>query len=217
MIEEPTEELAEILLAGVPTAILWRHLDALLVWLGNPDNPHVAPLDGAIVRSGLTRPAASGRAYDMLDRMLFSDASAPPQRVLGLANPFDMAAAKLRYRRLIQAYHPDRHPARAREFTERLEQINVAYAILEQSKREAAVSAKPPTAAPSSVQPKGATRHPRRHARTRRYGRRLSRFGAFTAEWLRLVLGNAATFETRFFTLLLLVCALILGSLLYQG
>ena len=213
------EELAQVLSAGVPTAVLWRQLDSLLIWLGNPDNPRVAALDRAICGCGLTRLAASGRAYDLLDRMLFAEASARPERFLGLTDQVDAASAKQRYRRLIQAYHPDRHPARAREFTERLEQINIAFATLGQEKGRVAAGEVPPfTNAAPPVRPRAAGRYSRGSSRkSRAAARRPFRFGAYAAQWLRSVFGNAASFESRFFAVLLVVCAVMLGSLVYQS
>lgn len=126
-------QLALSLRAGHPLAAIEQSLDMLLIWLGNPDNPAVAALDAAIAESGLSRRVAAERAFDMLDRLLFGP-NAEPARRLGLPAWIDREAAKRRYRRLVQAYHPDRHPSRARMLTARIEQINLSFAAFNRSR-----------------------------------------------------------------------------------
>ena len=43
-----THQIAKALASGRPTLALDLHLDALLVWLSNPDNPRAAELARAI-------------------------------------------------------------------------------------------------------------------------------------------------------------------------
>ncbi len=133
------------------TATLEQQLDALLIWLGNPDNPNVAVLDEAIARAGLTRLDAAGLAYDILDRLLFAGPNGSPEHILGLRDTTDVAAAKQRYRCLIHAYHPDRHPARVLLHNERTEQINIAYAAFERGRGEP-VTRRPATDGPVTIQ-----------------------------------------------------------------
>lgn len=126
-------QLALSLRAGHPLAEVDQGLDMLLIWLGNPDNRSVAALDAAIAASGQSRRVAAERAFDMLDRLLFGP-TAEPARRLGLPAWIDRETAKRRYRRLVQAYHPDRHPNRARMLTARIEQINLAFAAFNRSR-----------------------------------------------------------------------------------
>ena len=211
------QQLARTLANGLPTASLEYHLDPLLIWLGNPDNPRVAPLDAAIAAGGLTRGQAAERAYDILDRFLFDRPGAPPHRVLGLADAGDAQAAKQRYRCLVQAYHPDRHPARAHSLTERAEQINLAYAALERGDR----SAETKTPAGASPVPSGGRQGRRRAARGGRTPRPDRGDAAPPrATWaarLAGVPGGARTLEARFFAGLILFCAFLLASLSYEG
>ncbi|WP_200389485.1 J domain-containing protein [Thiocapsa imhoffii] len=111
--------------------MLTEELDSLLIWLANPDNPAVATLDAAIRETGLTRQAAIEQAYRLLDAFLFSGAISDPHQVLGLPPGVDRATAKRRYRRLMLAYHPDRHPGCSTVRSRRTEQLNLAYAALE--------------------------------------------------------------------------------------
>lgn len=214
MIDDWPHHLARTLVSGIATATLEQQLDALLIWLGNPDNPNVAALDEAIARTGLTRLDAAGRAYDILDRLLFAGPSGSPEQILGLRGTADLATAKQRYRCLIQAYHPDRHPARVLVHNERTEQINIAYAAFERGVRGSASRG----AVVSDPVPTRKTARSRRHRPPKQVdpytlgaARSRESFGAR----LRRSLGGAESFQARFFVGLILLCALLLASLLY--
>lgn len=127
-----THQIAKSLASGRPSPALELHLDALLVWLSNPDNPRAAALERAIKQQGLPRIQASASAYRLLDQQLFVSDEPPAPEVLGFAPSLAAPIAKQRYRRLMQAYHPDRHPERTRWATRRTEQINRAFAAREQ-------------------------------------------------------------------------------------
>ncbi|WP_295404660.1 hypothetical protein [uncultured Thiocystis sp.] len=122
-----THQLARALAAGRLTSTLESHLDALLLWLSNPDNPHAAEIGGALRRAGLSRRQATARAYELLDQWLFADANRSSPRTLGLPPDANPTLAKQRYRRLIQVYHPDRHPTQVAWATHRTERINLAF------------------------------------------------------------------------------------------
>ncbi|QGU33126.1 J domain-containing protein [Thermochromatium tepidum] len=121
-----THQIAKALVSGRPTPALELHLDELLIWLSNPDNPRVAELERAIERR-LTRDQASASAYRLLDQQFFADENPPTPASLGFAPGTTLTQAKQRYRRLMQVYHPDRHPKRAAWATRRTEQINRAF------------------------------------------------------------------------------------------
>ncbi|EGV20621.1 J domain-containing protein [Thiocapsa marina] len=206
MIDDWPRHLARTLVSGIATATLEQQLDALLIWLGNPDNPKVAALDEAIARTGLTRLEAARRAYDILDRLLFARPSGSPEQILGLRDTAGVVAAKQRYRCLIQAYHPDRHPARALVHNERTEQINIAYAAFERgASASGPLSTRQTVRARRGRSPKQVDPYPMGAARVNQsFGARLRRY-----------LGGAESFQVRFFVGLILFCALILASLLY--
>ncbi|MFB1488251.1 MULTISPECIES: hypothetical protein [unclassified Thiocapsa] len=214
MIEDWPRHLARTLVSGRATATLEQQLDALLIWLGNPDNPNVAVLDDAIARTGLTRLDAAGRAYDILDRFLFAVPNGSPEHILALRDTADLAAAKQRYRCLIQAYHPDRHPARVLVHNERTEQINIAYAAFERGVRESAsrgAAASDPGS--TRIKPRARRRRPSKQVDPYPLGAAPSRqlLGARLRRWL----GGAESFQARFFVGLILLCTLLLASLLY--
>ena len=125
-----THQIAKALAGGRPTLALELHLDALLVWLSNPDNPRVAELERAIGQR-LTRDQAGASAYRLLDRQLFADEAPPSPATLGFVPGTAATHAKQRYRRLMQVYHPDRHPERTAWATRRTEQINRAFAAFQ--------------------------------------------------------------------------------------
>ena len=122
-----TQQLARALHDGRTTALPASRLDALLLWLSNPENPHAADLDTAIRHVGLSRLQASERAYDLLDQLLFEHAGPPSLRTLGLTTEADPRLTKQRYRRLIQVYHPDRHSDHNDWASRRTERINLAF------------------------------------------------------------------------------------------
>ncbi|AFL72854.1 DnaJ-class molecular chaperone with C-terminal Zn finger domain [Thiocystis violascens DSM 198] len=122
-----THQLARALATGRPTTTLESNLDALLLWLSNPDNPRATEVCRAIRRAGLSRRQAAARAYELLDQRLFADSDRPSPRTLGLPPDADPTLAKQRYRRLIQVYHPDRHPTEVAWATHRTERINLAF------------------------------------------------------------------------------------------
>ncbi len=122
-----TQDVAKSLSAGRPTPALEAHLDALLLWLSNPENPRAAELDRAIGRARLSRSRGAERAYRILDALLFTASDRPSTATLGLAPDVDPVVAKRRYRRLVQVYHPDRHPERIAWATHRTDQLNRAF------------------------------------------------------------------------------------------
>jgi hypothetical protein len=123
-----THPLVRALSAGRLTPALESHLDALLLWLANPGNPRATDVDQALSHANVSRRQASARAYTLLDQLLFADPERPSPRTLGLPPDADPILVKRRYRRLIQVYHPDRHPTRITWATYRTERINLAFA-----------------------------------------------------------------------------------------
>ncbi|MTW22190.1 DnaJ domain-containing protein [Allochromatium palmeri] len=130
-----THQIAKSLASGRPSLALELHLDALLVWLSNPDNPRAAELEQAIGRQRLARTEASATAYRLLDQWLFASDDPPAPETLGLDPSTSATLAKQRYRRLVQVYHPDRHPERTDWATHRTEQINRAFAAFQRGER----------------------------------------------------------------------------------
>ncbi|QIK38092.1 J domain-containing protein [Caldichromatium japonicum] len=126
-----TRELARSLRNGRLSPVCARHLDELLLWLSNPDHLRAAELERAIGQQGLSRAQARAAAFCLLDQHLFDRPDRPPAQTLGLEAGVDLGLAKQRYRRLIQVYHPDRHPERADWATRRTEQINRAWTALQ--------------------------------------------------------------------------------------
>jgi hypothetical protein len=220
MTPQEGKELAHALATGAPTAVYRRHLDSLLIWLGNWENPRVAALDAAIHTRGMRRLEARERGFAMLEKLLFS---APfddsPEAVLGLSKRDELVAVKVRYRHLVQAYHPDRHPEHAHELNQRLEQINAAYEAIERrqhAKARAHACTTSSGAPPPLIAVRKSAAAGRRHRRGRRR-RRQAGIGIAIANRLRGVLGNRDAFETRFFAVLALTCLLLLGVLVYQS
>lgn len=128
MVPHWTQQIASALAAGQPTATLEWHLDTLLLWLSNPDSPRTGDLDQAFKLAGMDRWQAATQAYRVLDLLLFPSNQPPSAGTLGLTGHENPDVAKQRYRRLIQVYHPDRHPDRSIWATRHTELINRAFA-----------------------------------------------------------------------------------------
>ncbi len=136
-------ELVQSLRRGRFNPILDQHLDALLLWLGNPRHPGAAALDQAI-RQQLDPAQARAIAFLLLDQRLFAGENRSPAQTLGLEPGVDPEVAKQRYRRLIKVYHPDRHPDRTDWATRRTEQLNRAFAAIQRGD-DRARPGRPPT------------------------------------------------------------------------
>lgn len=122
-----TQQVAKSLSTGRGSPAVEAHLDALLLWLSNPEHPRAADLDRAIGRRHLSRRAAARRAFQILDGLLFDGPEGAADLALGLPDDADPANIKRRYRRLVQVYHPDRHPERTNWATRRTDLLNRAF------------------------------------------------------------------------------------------
>ncbi len=193
---EWSRRLAVAIRDGGPDTVLRADLDRLLLWLGNPQHPGITDLSQACADLGMTPESAAQRVYTVLDDLLFGEALAP-HRIFALPASADAAQIKQRYRRLIQAYHPDRHPQRAAELTHYTERIVTAYRNLSQP-----VSTPLSTATPAS-QP--------------RY-----RYAAYQplsppplSAVLRRALGRSNSLQTWIFSIVLVSCGSVLAALYY--
>lgn len=194
MTEMWARRLARAIHDGEPSAVWCDELDRVLLWLSHPHHPRVIALTEACADLGLTADAAARRAYTVLDGLLFGS-DRTPHRVLALPVTANAAQIKRRYRRLIQCYHPDRHPQDtevSRHYTER---IIAAYRRLRQ--------------------PLGA-QHPHSLARSRRcYAPYQPLPPPALSALLRQSLGRSASLRIWIFVLLLLGCASVLATLYY--
>lgn len=196
---------------GQPTPLLERHLDDILIWLGNASHDITRELDHAFARAGLSREDAVARTQRLLDRRLFIE-GLPPHRLLGLPADATAAVVRQRYRRLIQAFHPDRHPARSAWLTQRTELINIAYGHLRHQPR----SERPPSsAANGSVNPPKQSNRRWPKPRTLYYQQQDGASGPPLMGRLRAWLGASRSFQVRFFGLLITGCVILLLYLFY--
>ena len=194
---EWSRRLALALRDGGPDTVLRADLDRLLLWLGNPQHPSITDLSQACADLGMTPESAAQRAYTLLDELLFGEALAP-HRIFALPASADAAQIKRRYRRLIQAYHPDRHPQRAAELTHYTERIVTAYRNLNRP-----VSTPLSTATP--------TRQPRYH-----YATHEPLSPPPLSAMLRRTLGRSNSLTSWIFSIVLVSCGSVLAALYYS-
>lgn len=204
-----TDALADAILGGRSEPVVQEHLDDLLVWLSNGDAPVVNRIEQAFTERQIERQEAEELALTLLDKVLFT-ASDSPYRILGLppaANPED---SKIRYRRLILAFHPDRKQHLAEWLNERTERINAAYSQLKSGNYQEPKSNQP-------VRPQAGRNYSKPHPNKRGFQRQ----APFTANphsgRMRASFGNASKFERRFFGTLIVFCAVFLGYLFYSN
>lgn len=178
---------------------------ALLHWLAGRRNEAAVSIEKAFNARGLPPELARHHTLRYLDRSLFFDRD-DYYRLLGLTPDCDFSAIRARHKQLLQIFHPDRHTEDRDWFTERAEQLNRAYAYLREhhgklpSRATSSTIAKPPRAAkkPFSTGPRLNLRVSFA-ARKNRLRRKLKTY-----------LGNAASFERRFYVFLYSVPAILL-------
>ena len=181
------------------------HLDELLIWLnkGGTESELTSRLD----LHGIPSKTALQRALALIDQYLFG-VHYPPHRILGVSPETPDEAIRLRYRRLIQAFHPDRQLNEQEWLTERTERLNAAYRAIKNKETEPAAARKP--AQPQKQQ----TTHQKAHSAAASASAEVAA-ESILAYKLRAVLGAGRTFEQRFFAILFFVCLTFLGYLYY--
>ncbi|MEZ5591129.1 MAG: J domain-containing protein [Gammaproteobacteria bacterium] len=188
------------------------HLDELLVWLnkGGPEGELTARLK----LHGVAQTVALQRALELIDQHLFGINRAPHE-VLGLPADASAKTVRLRYRRLIQAFHPDRQPDHQQWLTERTEQLNSAYNALKNKTAPPVTPGPPPGSTPGPSSSRVTTQRVRpAKPRMTPVNIELSS-GTTLALRLRSMLGAGRSFEKRFFTALFVLCFGFLGYLYY--
>ncbi len=203
------QDIATEVSAGRLTPLLECRLDEILIWLGNARHDATRLLDEAFARRGLDRDHAVARVQELLDRLLFIE-DLPPHRILGLPANASAPVVRQRYRRLIQAFHPDRHPERSVWLTQRTELINIAYGRLR--RRPAAAAAAQPAAKSTGPAPK---KKPRKRPRATYHYWDDGSYAPPLAWRLRTWLGASHGFQLRFFGLLIAACLALLLYLFY--
>lgn len=196
-----------------------QHIDDLLIWLN-----HGAPEGDLTTRLKIhdVEPQQGvQRALKLLDKYLFAENNSA-LNILGFPDDTNTdaeeSAVKLRYRRLIQAFHPDRHPELEQWLTERTERLNIAYKAIKNN--EHLIKSK--TASPSSPSSDSRSKANSHYSHVKNaYAQGESADVIPPSDALvfklRYWLGAGSSFEKRFFTLLFLSCCSFLCYLYYAN
>lgn len=145
------DRLARRLLADRVGRLSAVELDAVLSWLGGGERHGAGRLSMALGRPP-TRPHRVSQLYTVLDGQIFSRGRLD-LNAAHLGSTRASAEKKARFRRLIQAFHPDRYPDMADWLTPRSQVLHKAYAAFKRG--DPIVPATPaPSRAPSPARPK---------------------------------------------------------------
>lgn len=153
------DSLAERILRGDLGRLDSAELDAVLSWISGSEKLGAGEL---IHHVGVPRerPDLMRQVYRQLDQRLFADGRLDLRRA-GVETGVDDKIRRARFRRLMTAFHPDRHPDRADWLTPRSQAILTAYRAF-RSGREAST-------AHNRASERPAERRPKRSARGQRF------------------------------------------------
>lgn len=151
--------LAERILRGDLGRLDSAQLDAVLSWISGSEKLGAGEL---IRHVGVPRerPDVMRQVYRQLDERLFTDGKLDLRRA-GVEPGVDDKLRRARFRRLMTAFHPDRHPDRVEWLTPRSQAILTAYRAFRSGEEAAAQHDR------ASARPKG--RRPKRPARGQRF------------------------------------------------
>lgn len=126
------QDLAQGLMRGRTDRLSAAELDALLSWLGGGQRHGALHLADNLGRPD-SHPEMLAALYRLLDNQLLGEGRLDPDAAH--LNPSRPAAeVRARFRRLIQAFHPDRYPELAAWLTPRSQLIHHAYAAFKRGK-----------------------------------------------------------------------------------
>lgn len=105
-------------------------MDHLLSWLSGKESEVSIQLSRVFAETSVDDLAARQKVLALLDGYLFDSEKATPLHRLGLDSSATRPEIKIRYRKLMQIYHPDRAVLGPTISNNRAEVINTAYADL---------------------------------------------------------------------------------------
>jgi hypothetical protein len=196
-----------------------EELEAVLAWIGAGRQGPAREL-AALLGPPDADPGLLWRVYQQLDRVLFPGGELA-EEAAGVSSAVPAAQRRVRYRRLLAAFHPDRHAALADWLTPRAQAVQRSYAAFRggsggSAHAAGAASADASDAGFAGRSAAGATSglDPAPHLRPGRGnpagGRRQSRIplGPGPMEWLRQALGPVRHLEAK------ILAGLLVGVLL---
>lgn len=136
------DALARRLLSGRTGLLDAPELDALLSWLAGGQRHGALQLSVTLGRPQ-DRPDRVKALYQLLDRQLLGAGRLDAQAAQLAGDHQSDSAKKARFRRLIQAFHPDRYPELAEWLTPRAQLIHQSYAAFKRGEPLPAAASQP--------------------------------------------------------------------------
>ena len=106
---------------------LHENLDLILTWLANPDSESAAQFRSEYLKRNISVDILRGYVFFILQQKMFSNNVSQAHEVLGLSRSATQDQAKVRYRKLMRVFHPDKAAGSVENFNSIAEKINLAY------------------------------------------------------------------------------------------
>ena len=145
--------LDELVSGSASGNYLHDHLDLILTWLANPDSDSVSGFREEYIRRNISVDILRGYVFFILQQKLFSNDDLQPHEILGLPRTSTKESVKVRYRKLMRVFHPDKAPGNIENFNSIAEKINLAYHQLTKTTDKAAYIKPQKTAATKKAHP----------------------------------------------------------------
>ncbi|AHE99979.1 hypothetical protein [Thioalkalivibrio paradoxus] len=205
--DDNLQALASRLRQGMAWRLDDRELDAVLAWIAAGDAGFAAPL-AEYLGPSQTDPELLRRIFEQLDRQIFRD-GALQEEAAGVGQRLTVEARRVRYRRLMAAFHPDRHPELVQWVTPRSQAIHQAYARF----RRNAAAGEPAPPQTQAMRPRHGAPAPVARRRWRRI-----HFGPGLLVLLRGQLAQVRNLQAKILTLVAIMAFLpVLHIYLTQG
>ena len=200
-------ELVELIIAGQASDFPISRIDDLIAWTVDRDTPATRLISMAFTERTVARDDGVQLSLAVLDKLFFTLAGTPWE-TLGLAPNANEKHTRVRYRRLLSIFHPDRQLGSAEWCHERTDRLNQAFRQIQEGQGDAALVGLAPGGPVAGKTRKRSGSKPRLELMPAGMG-----IGDDLREWM----GGSRSFQKRFFSLLILGASVILLLLYYAG
>ena len=200
-------ELVELIIAGQAGDFPINRIDDLIAWTVDRDTPATRLISKAFTKRTVARDDGVQLSLAVLDKLFFTLAGTPWE-ALGLAPGANEKHTRVRYRRLLSIFHPDRQLGSAEWCHERTDRLNQAFRQIQEGQGDVVLVGLAPGGPVAGKTRKRPQRKPRLDLMPAGIG-----IGDDLREWM----GGSRSFQKKFFSLLILGASVILLLLYYAG